>query len=160
MIHFVRFGLLAFALALAACASLALRNPPRIEVIGVTLDRVEGADAYFTVDVMLTSQGPDDVVINALQGTLSIEDENVAQAALVEAPVRIPGNGIASAKMMAHTGMDAVLRAVAAAMRRGGMMLAPGAGPALHYTIEGSATLAGGGRLPFRRSGEIGERKP
>ena len=34
----------------------------------------------------------------------------------------------------------------------------PGERPALRYTIEGSATVAGGGRVPFRRSGELGER--
>src|SRR5579864_7326309 len=153
-----RVVVLAFTLVLAACASLALRNPPRIDVVGVSLDRVEGADAFFRVDVLLTNQIADDVVIDALQGTLSIEGVNVAQAALA-APVRIPANGSAHAEMTAHTGMDAVLRAAAEAMRHGAMIVAPGARPVLHYTIEGSATLAGGARLPFTRSGELGERR-
>ncbi len=155
----VRLALLAFALTLSACASLALRNPPRIDVVGVSLDRVEGADAYFRVDVMLTNQVADDVVIDALQGRLSIEGVNVAQAALA-APVRIPANGSAHAEMTAHTGMDAVLRAAAEAMRHGAMAGTPGARPVLHYTLEGSATLAGGARLPFTRSGELGEGRP
>ena len=154
-----RVVVLAFALVLAACASLALRNPPRIDVVGVSLDRVDGADAFFRVDVLLTNQDADDVVVDALEGTLSIEGVNVAQAALANAPVRIPANGSAHAEMTAHTGMDAVLRAAAAAMRHGAMIVAPGARPALHYTIEGSATLAGGARLPFPRSGELGERR-
>jgi hypothetical protein len=156
----VRFALLALALTLSACASLALRNPPRIDVVGVSLDRVEGADAYFRIDVMLTNRVADDVVIDALQGTLSIEGVNVAQAALANAPVRIPADGSTHAEMTAHTGMDAVLRAVAEAMRHGAMIVAPGARPVLHYTIEGSATLAGGARLPFARSGVLGERRP
>jgi hypothetical protein len=59
--------------------------------------------------------------------------------------------------MLAHTGMDAMLRAVAAAMRRGATIVAPGARPTLRYSIEGSATLGGGYRMPFSRSGEIGE---
>ena len=151
---------LSFALILAACASLALRNPPRIEVVGVSLDRVEGADAYFRIDVTLTNQVADDVVIDALQGTLSIEGVSVAQAALANAPVRIPADGSTHAEMTAHTGMDAVLRAVEEAMRHGAMIVAPGARPVLHYTIEGSATLAGGARLPFARSGVLGERRP
>ena len=155
-----RVLVVALALVLAACASLALRNPPRIDVASVSLDRVEGADAYFRVDVMLTNQAGDDLVIDALQGTLSIEGENVAQAALAHAPVRIPANASAHADMTAHTGMDAVLRAVAQAMRHGAMIVAPGARPVLHYTLEGSATLAGGVRLPFTRSGELGERRP
>jgi hypothetical protein len=152
-------AVLAVALLVTACASLALRNPPRIDVVGVALDRVEGADAYFSIDVMLTNQVAEEVVIDGLQGTLSIEGENVAQAALVSAPVRIPGNGSAAAELVAHAGMDAVLRAVAAAMRRGAAIVAPGARPALHYTIDGSATLAGGARLPFTHSGEIGARR-
>jgi hypothetical protein len=155
----VRLALLALALTLSACASLALRNPPRIDVVGVSLDRVEGADAYFRIDVMLTNRVTDDVVIDALQGTLSIEGVNVAQAALA-APVRVPANGSAYAEMTAHTGMDAVLRAAAEAMRHGAMVGTPGARPVLHYTLEGSATLAGGARLPFTRSGELGERRP
>ena len=154
-----RVVFLAFALLLAACASLALRNPPRIDVLAVSLDRVEGADAFFRIDVLLTNQVANDVVIDALQGTLSIEGVNVAQAALANAPVRIPANGSAHAEMTAHTGMDAVLRAAAEAMRHGAMIVAPGARPVLHYTIEGSATLAGGARLPFTRSGELGDRR-
>jgi hypothetical protein len=126
------------ALVLAACASLALRNPPRIDVVGVALDRVEGADAFFRVDLLLTNRLAEDVVVDELQGKLSIEGENIAQAALANAPVRIPANGSAPAEMTAHTGMDAVL----------------------HYRIEGSARLAGGARFPFTRSGELGERQP
>jgi hypothetical protein len=152
--------LLAFALIVAACASLTLRDPPRIDVVGVRLDRVEGPDAYFSVDVMLTNPAAEEVVIGALQGTFAIEGENVAEAALVGAPVRVPGNGTASAELTARTGMDAVLRAIAAAMRRGATIVAPGASAVLHYTIEGSATLAGGMRVPFRRTGQIGEHRP
>ena len=63
----------------------------------------------------------------------------------------------ARAQLLSHTGMDSVLRAGAAAMRRGASLVAPGARPTLRYAIEGSATLNGGYRLPFSRSGEIGE---
>ncbi|HEX6136577.1 MAG TPA: hypothetical protein VF059_02910 [Casimicrobiaceae bacterium] len=149
---------LAFALVVAACASLALRDPPRIDVVGVRLDRVVGADAWFSIDVTLTNQVDEEIVVNALQGTLAIEGENIADASLVSAPVRLPAKGSASAEMSAHTGMDAVLRLAAAAIRRGAANAQPGARPTLRYTIEGSATLAGGVRVPFRRSGELGER--
>jgi hypothetical protein len=155
-----RIAGLLLALLVAACASLALRNPPRIDVVGVRLDRVVGPDAFFTVDVTLTNQADEEIVVNALQGTLAIEDENVAQAALVGVPLRLPARGTADAELAARTGMDAVLRAIAAAMRSGATIVAPGGRPALHYAIEGTATLAGGGRIAFRHSGEIGERKP
>ncbi len=80
-------------------------------------------------------------MVDALQGRLAIEGENIAQAALASSPVRIPAHGTARAEMVAHTGMDAVLRAVAAAMRRGATIVAPGARPTLRYAVEGSATL-------------------
>ncbi|MGE5172173.1 MAG: hypothetical protein ACM3JC_17570 [Rudaea sp.] len=152
-----RFAAVALALVVGACASLVLRDPPRIDVVGVALDRVEGPDAYFTVRVRLTNRVVDDLEIESLTGTLSIEGERVAQAALASAPVRLPGNGSAEADMTARTGMDAVLRAIANAMRSGATILAPGARPALHYAIEGSARLAYGLRVPFRHAGEIGE---
>jgi hypothetical protein len=141
---------------LAACAGLQPGIPPRIDVVGVRLDRVVGPDAYFTVSVQLTNDSADDIVIDALQGALAIEGENVAQAALAVPNVRIPAHGTARAEMTSHTGMDAVLRAVAAAMRRGATIVAPGAHPALRYSIDGSAVLNGGYRLPFSRKGEIG----
>ena len=116
-----------------------------------------GPDAFFGVSVLLTNEHDDEIVIDALQGRLAIEGENVAQAALASSPVRIPAHGTARAEMVAHTGMDAVLRAVAAAMRRGATIVAPGARPTLRYSIEGSATLNGGYRLPFSRTGELGQ---
>ena len=88
------------------------------------------------MSLQLTNEDDDDIVIDALQGTLAIEGENVAQAALdfaagtgSRARHRARGNG-------AHTGMDAMLRAVAAAMRRGATIVAPGARPTLRYSIE------------------------
>jgi hypothetical protein len=53
--------------------------------------------------------------------------------------------------------MDQLLRAVAAAMRRGATLTPSSARPTLRYAIDGSATLDGGYRLPFTHSGEIGD---
>ncbi|MEO8536066.1 MAG: hypothetical protein ABI533_00955 [Betaproteobacteria bacterium] len=154
-----RFAAVLVAAIVAACGGLPPRDPPRVEIVGVSLQRVDGPDAYFSIDVELTNRGSDELVIGALQATLAIEGESVAQAALTTPPpVRIPPHGTARAELAAHAGMDAMLRAVAAAMRRGAMLVAPGARPSLRYTVSGSATLGGGYRLPFTRSGELGER--
>ena len=155
-----RLALVAIVLMLAACATAVLRNPPRLDVTAVALDRVEGSDAYFTVDIMLTNRLDQPIEIDALDATLSIEGEQVSQAKLVGGPVRLPANGTANAKMTARTGMDAVLRAIAAAMRSGATLLTPGSHPVLHYALQGSAAVAGGGRFPFSKSGELGERQP
>jgi hypothetical protein len=42
-------------------------------------------------------------------------------------------------------------------MRRGATITTPGARPTLRYSIEGSATLRGGYRMPFSRTGELGD---
>jgi hypothetical protein len=156
----VHVVLVASVLLLGACASVALRNPPRIDVVAVALDRVEGPDAYFTVDLALTNRADEPISIDALDASLSIEGEQVGEARLANGPVRLPAKGTAHAQLTARSGMDAILRAVAAAMRRGATLLAPGARPTLHYTLEGGATLQEGGRFPFKKSGELGERKP
>ena len=149
--------LAALALVLAACAGLPPRNPPRIDIAAVQLERIEGPDAYFGVTVNLANDGDEDIVVTALDSRLAIEDENVAEATLVTAPVRIPAHGQARAELISRTGMDALLRAIAAAMRRGAAITARGARPTLRYTIEGSATLRGGYRMPFSRAGELGD---
>ena len=142
---------------LVACAALPPRNPPTIDIVAVQLDRIQGPDAYFDVTVNLSNDGDDEIVVTALDGRLAIEDENVAEAALVSAPVRIPPHGSARAELSSKTGMDSLLRAIAAAMRRGATITPPGARPTLRYSIEGSATLRGGYRMPFSRTGELGD---
>lgn len=149
-------GLLVGA-ALAACVALPPRTPPRIDVVGVALDRVEGLNAHFTVVTMLANDGTEDLVVRALDGRLSIEGEEVAQATLASVPIRVAAHGSARAELASRIGMDALLRAVAAAMRRGATMAAPGARPTLRYSIEGTATLESGYRMHFARQGEIGE---
>jgi hypothetical protein len=152
-----RLVALGAALMLVACATLTLREPPRVVVAGVALDRVLGPDAWFTVDLVLTNRVDRDLTINALDATLAIEGERVADAKLVGPPVQLPANGTASAQLSAHTGIDAILRAVTAAMRRGATIVAPGARPVLHYDLEGTATVEGGLRFAFSKRGELGE---
>ena len=144
-------------IVLAGCAALPPRSPPRVDVVGVQLDRVEGPDAFFTVVLRLANDGDADLVVRALTGRLAIEGENVAEATLASAPVRIAAHGNARAELSSRTGMDQVLRAIAAAMRRGATLTPPGARPTLRYAIEGTAVLDGGYRLPFAHSGEIGD---
>jgi hypothetical protein len=143
-------------LLLAACAALPPRNPPRVDVVGVALDRIDGPDVYFTVTVSITNVGEDDNVLRDLQGRLSIEGEEVARATLVSPPVRVSAHASSRADLSTHTGMDQLLRAVAAAMRRGATAT-PNARPALHYAMQGTAVLESGYRLNFGKEGEIGD---
>jgi len=155
-----RAAMLACALMIGACASFAMRNPPRVEVASIALDRVEGANAYFIIDLALTNSADQEIAIDTVTGGLSIEGEKVAEASLVHGPVRLSPHGTAHAGLTARTGMDAILGAVATAMRRAAGLGTPGVSPALRYTLDATATVAGGGRFTFSCSGEIGERKP
>jgi LEA14-like dessication related protein len=143
------------SLLLAACAAFGPRiEPPKVTVIAVRLDRLEQASAYFGVMVVLANPNATDVEISGLDATLAIEGESVAGASLA-APVRVPANGTAPAELSARTGVDALLRAAAAAIRRG-VVAPPGRTPSLHYSIEGTALVGGGMRVPFSREGELG----
>jgi LEA14-like dessication related protein len=141
--------------ALAGCAALGPRiEPPAVTVEGVRLARMEAIDAWFVAAVRLTNPNDRDITVEHLDASLRIEGEPVATAALV-APVTVPAHGSAPASIGARTGMDAVLRGIAAAMRRNtGSSLAP----ALRYELAGEAKLAGGLMVPFRRTGEVGGR--
>jgi LEA14-like dessication related protein len=147
----------ALALLLAACASFGPRiEPPKVSVTEVRLDRVEGADAWFVAQVVLDNPNDRELAVASLVATLAIEGETVATAALT-APVTLPARGSAPAEIAARTGVDAILRAVAAAMRRGGGIGETG-NPTLHYALEGQAKLSNGLQVPFRRTGELGSR--
>jgi LEA14-like dessication related protein len=143
---------LVVVLGVAACASMARIEAPKISVTSVELARLDGPDAYFDVTVQLQNPNQREMAVDALDVSLAIEGERVAQAALTS-PVRLPARGDATATLSARTGMDAVLRAAAAAMRRGAALSTP----TLRYMIEGEA-LIGTSHYPFSRSGELGTR--
>ena len=146
----------ALVVLLAACASFGPRiEPPRVSVTDVRLDRLEGADAWFVAQVTLDNPNDREIAVEALDATLTIEGEAVATAGLA-APVTLPAKGTAPAQIAARTGVDAILRAVANAMRRIGNGAGMTPSPSLHYALEGRARLANGLQVPFRRSGELG----
>ena len=146
------------ALAAAGCASFGPRiEPPTVTVLDVRLDRLESADAWFVANVELSNPNDREVALDALDATLTIEEQPVANAALVR-PVTLPPLGKANAEIAARTGVDHLLRAIASAMRRLGSDRGPILAPSLRYSLEGTARLQGGLRVPFRRSGELGAR--
>jgi LEA14-like dessication related protein len=128
-----------------------------VAVLDVRLDRLEGPDAWFVANVELANPNDREVALDALDATLAIEEQPVAQAALVR-PVTLPPLGKANAEIAARTGVDHLLRAIASAMRRLGSERGPAMAPSLRYRLEGTARLQGGLRVPFRRSGELGSR--
>src|SRR4030095_14447268 len=153
-----RLNLIAAALVVAACAGLGQRLAgPKVDVVGVRLDSVQDARALFGVIVDLSNPNPQPVDVEAFEAALAIEGEVVATANLV-APVQVPANGSARAALGAQSGVDVLVRAAIAAMRRGAVTV-PGHAPSLNYAIEGSAVFNGGLRVPFAKRGELGQGK-
>ena len=153
-----RLVILVLAMGAGACASFGPRvTPPTVTVNDVRLDRLEGASAWFVASVTLDNPNDRELAVDALDATLTIEGEPVATAGLT-APVTLPARGNAPAEIAARTGVDAILRAVANAMRRIGSGAGAPPSPSLHYTLEGRARLANGLQVPFRRVGELGSR--
>jgi len=151
-----RAVVLAAALLLAgACAGLGQRlDPPKVTVVSVRLDRVQDAQAFFGITLELANPNPSVLTVDALDAAVAIEGEVVATAQLA-APVRVPASGSAEATLVAQTGVDALVHAAIAAMRRGAVT-SPGHAPTLRYAIEGSARFNGGLAVPFEKRGEFG----
>ena len=128
---------------------------PKVEVVGVRLDRVQDARAYFGGDRQLAR--PESArAINApgFDAALAVEGEVVATATLVALGAR-PGERHGPSRA---GGADRRRRAGArgdrAAMRR--RDATPGHGPSLQYAIGGTAVFNGRLRVPFVRRGELG----
>jgi LEA14-like dessication related protein len=150
-----RPSLAVLCMLLTACAAMGPRLvSPKVIVMEVRVLQLDGAQALLGATVELMNPNPTDVDIQGLDAALTIEDEPVATAALVS-PVRVPAGGTAMAELSARAGVDALMRAAAAAMRRGAVVPL-GRAPTLHYAIEGVALFNGGLRVPFRRGGELG----
>ncbi|HEY5863720.1 MAG TPA: LEA type 2 family protein, partial [Casimicrobiaceae bacterium] len=100
----MRAALIAFALIVAGCAGLGQRiAAPKVDVVGVRLDRVQDARAHFGVTVELANPNPQPINVEGFDAALAVEGEVVATATLV-APVRVPANGTARAELAAQTG--------------------------------------------------------
>jgi len=152
----MRAALVALLFVIVGCAGLGQRlAAPKVEVVGVRLDRVQDARAYFGVTVDLANPNPQPIDVEGFEAALAVEGEVVATASLV-APVRVAANGTARAELAAQTGVDVLVRAAIAAMRRGATTV-PGHGPSLQYAIEGTAMFNGGLRVPFVKRGELGQ---
>jgi LEA14-like dessication related protein len=150
-----RAALLLIATTLAACASFGVRlEAPKVTVQSVRLDRIQDAQALFGITVQLANPNARPIDVEAVDVAVAIEGEVVATARLV-APVRVPASGTADGELAAQTGVDVLVHAAIAAMRRGETN-APGRAPTLRYTIEGVAVFNGGLTVPFSRSGELG----
>jgi LEA14-like dessication related protein len=150
-----RTSLAVLCMLLTACAAMGPRlASPKVSVMEVRVLQLDGAQAVLGATVELMNPNPTDVEIQGLDAALTIEDEPIATAVLVS-PVRVRAGGAATAELSARAGVDALMRAAAAAMRRGAVV-PPGRAPTLRYAIDGVALFNGGLRVPFHRGGELG----
>ena len=145
-------ALAAAAALLAACATVPRLEAPKVSVERVRVDRWTGVDAQFTVILNVANPNDREIVIDAIDADVRIEDVAVGTAHLA-APVRLPARGETTAALTARAGLAGALRAAAEIARRAeaaGGTLAP-----VRYAVTGTATIDGGRTIPFARSGEI-----
>jgi Late embryogenesis abundant protein len=135
---------------LAGCAAVPRIDAPRIAVVGVRFDGFDGMEARFALLVDLTNAGERELAVDAIAANLTIETVDVGTARL-GAPVRVPPRGETPAVLEVRAAWAAALRAAALAARHARETGASGA----RYAVTGTATLPGGGTVPFSRSGEF-----
>jgi LEA14-like dessication related protein len=146
-------GLIATAmLALAACATTARLEAPKVTVDRVRIDRMTAADTQFTLVVGIANPNDREIMVDAIDADLRIEEVPVGTAHLA-APVRLPPRGQTSASLVVRTGLSAALRAAAEVARRAETQR--GVASTVRYAVSGTATLDGGRAIPFARSGEF-----
>ena len=109
--------------------------------------------------VTLTNPNEREVAVDALDATLSIEGEPVGDGARSSTPVTLPANGTADAQIVARTGVDAILRAVAArhATPRHTGSAGFGAAPRCATSLDGTARARGrlGDAVPAQRRARL-----
>jgi LEA14-like dessication related protein len=147
-----RAPVLLLALALAACATTARPQAPRVSVETVVIDRMTPADAQFSVTLKLDNPNDQVLAVDEISSFLRLEDIVVGTARLA-APVRLPPHAVGTATLITHADWPATMRAVIAAAKRAEAQ--PQADPKVRYAVTGLATLDGGLTLPFARNGEL-----
>jgi LEA14-like dessication related protein len=151
--HRIIVSCLAAAL-LASCGGIPKLEAPRATVNSVSVDRINGLEARFSVTLDLTNPNDRDIAVDAIDATVMIEDVPIGTAALA-APVRLPARGEASAILQARAGFDAITRIAAQLAQRTQEQRATGGATLVRYTVAGTATLEGGLTVPFSRSGDF-----
>jgi LEA14-like dessication related protein len=144
--------LLLVAAALAACAGAPRAQSPAVTVESVRIDRLTAADAEFAITLAVTNPDAAELSVDEARADLRVEDVNVGKAKLAE-PLRVPGLGKGTARLVVHADWQATLQAAIAAARRAEAR--PGVDPTVRYTVSGVAYLFGGLPVPFSRSGEF-----
>jgi LEA14-like dessication related protein len=139
------------AMFLAACTAVPSLQAPKASVAAVRLDRLTGIEARFAVLVDLVNPNDREIAVDAIEADLTIESIAVGTARLAS-PLRLPALGEATATLDVRAAWAEALRAFATGARR---TRVEGGTAALRYAVTGFATLAGGGTIPFSRTGEF-----
>lgn len=138
-------------LLVAACATTTSLEPPKVTVSAVTIDAFTAADGRFTVQLLIANPNFREIAIDAIAAELRVEDIAIGTAKLA-APVRLPPRGETTATIDARADLVGSLRASGAIARR--LSAQDPRGASVRYGVTGTATLQGGGVIPFSRSGE------
>ena len=142
------------ALLLVSCAAAPGLVAPRVAVNSLRLDRITGSEARFDVMLSLTNPNARELVVEAIDASVTIDDVPVGSATL-KSPLRLPASGDATATLQARAGLAAVLRLAADFAQRAQEQKGKGQPTQVRYAVSGNATVQGGYTIPFSRSGEF-----
>jgi LEA14-like dessication related protein len=143
----------ALILGVTACATTPRLQPPKVSVVGVTVDRRTMADGRFTLRLAIANPNDRELAVEALTADLRVENVVLGTATLT-APVTVGPHAEEVASFAAQGNFEAGVQFFAATMRRI-QELGDTARPTLRYSVTGIATVAGGTPVSFDRRGEI-----
>jgi LEA14-like dessication related protein len=132
---------------LAGCASLPQRlAAPEVQVTSVRVVRIALPAVEMEIALALTNPNPVGVAIAAIDATLAIEGDKVADVAL-RSPATLVAEATTPVLLDARTDFSTTLGVARRAMAAGL--------PALRYELAGSVVQGDGRRWPFTRRGEF-----
>jgi len=143
-------GVAAMCAMLAACANV----PPRLvapQVLGAEVRVVvfDFPQVRLAMDLTVHNPNARAIALDTLDVALRVEGQPVAHTSLAS-PVTLPASGTTSITLNASGHLGAALAGVARSLDRGGQPL--------RYEIAGTARLADGAEIPFRRGGVLAYR--
>jgi len=136
--------ILALALAAAACASVATKpEPPEVTLEAVRILRVAEAKADISLRLKLANPNPFDLPVDSIEFEVTLDGQPAANGRSSRIG-RLPAGGEATVDVTGRVDVVAIATA----------LMTIGSRP-VDYAVRGSATLSGGGVVPFARKGQI-----
>jgi LEA14-like dessication related protein len=140
-----RWTALASLLLAAACVSLAPKfEPPQATLETLRILRIADGKADLSLRLRLVNPNNHDLTIDTVEIEVTLDGRPAAESRSIHVD-RIPAGGEARIDMAGRVDVSAVATA----------LMSLGSQLPVDYLVKGTATLQGGGVIPFARKGQI-----